>query len=84
MLQKNREAIELLLTQGPNLDLDRSKALKKTAREEIISRFPDMVAALPPPWSKDMLCNIKMDAEKLFQILRDGYEERQVSSASND
>jgi len=68
----------MLLEKGSHLDLDSAKVgiKKKTAREEILMKYPELKEDLPPMAGPDEAYKIKMDSDKLFQLLYENQEER--------
>lgn len=74
--QGSYEALKMLLEKGSKLDLDSFTVgiKKKTAREEIMQKYPDLNDHLPPP--PPPTHEIKMDADKLYSLLMDGHEDR--------
>ncbi|KAK6625954.1 hypothetical protein RUM43_006253 [Polyplax serrata] len=74
-MQGSVDAVKMLLEKGSHLDLDfvRVGSAKRTARQEIVQKFPDLEKELPAPPD---IYDIKMDGDKLFSLLHDNFEDR--------
>ena len=72
----------MLLEKGSHLDIDSIKvgSARRTARQEIMHKFPHLEKDLPSP--RDIY-DIKMDGDKLFSLLHDNHEDRLVSIPRN-
>lgn len=76
-LQGSYDAIKMMLEKSSNLDLDSNRIglAKKTAREAILQKYPDLESELPTP---EKYYEIKMDGDKLFTLLHNHHEDRFV------